>query len=195
VLEDGNLARSPDGTHFDTPDVLQILTTKAPLRDQRLLTVTRETSVATAQAAHLAASILADYPNFWPETVRSLIVHSAEWTPAMRRLFDATRTRAGKVAIHRRYGMGVRDRLRATRSATDVLVLVVQDVIHPFDGQGSVVRVPGYADHPFRRMPITESGPSRSLFDGGPACAIGMPDASLFVNAPCAFARNPSWRR
>ncbi len=46
--------------------------------------MTRQTSAATAQAAYLAASILADYPNLWPETVRALIVHSADWTPAMR---------------------------------------------------------------------------------------------------------------
>jgi hypothetical protein len=32
--------------------------------------------------------------------------------------------------------MGVPDLLRATRSATDALTLVVEDVIHPFDGQG-----------------------------------------------------------
>lgn len=25
----------------------------------------------------------AEYPEFWPETIRALIVHSAEWTNAM----------------------------------------------------------------------------------------------------------------
>ncbi len=42
------------------------------------------TSAATAQAARLAAIVQAEYPNLWPETARALIVHSAEWTQAMR---------------------------------------------------------------------------------------------------------------
>jgi hypothetical protein len=100
------------------------------------LTVSNATSAATAQAAQLAASILAEYPSLWPETVRALIVHSAEWTPAMRRRFQQASGRQAVVALHRRYGMGVPDLARATRSATDALTLVAQDVIHPYDGHG-----------------------------------------------------------
>lgn len=136
VLEGGNLARSPARTEFDTPETLQVLTTKAPLTDQRLLTVTHATSAATAQAARLGASILAENPQLWAETIRALIVHSADWTPAMSRRFDAATNRARRIALLRRYGMGVPDLVRATRSATDALTLIAQDVIHPFDGQG-----------------------------------------------------------
>lgn len=136
VCEAGNIARSPDGTDFDTPHSLQRLTTKAPLRDARLLTVTSATSAATAQAAHLAASILAEYPNLWPETVRGMIVHSAEWTPTMRALLDGAQGRQARIALRRRYGMGVPDLVRSTRSATDALTLIVEDTIRPFDGEG-----------------------------------------------------------
>jgi hypothetical protein len=136
VLEGGNAARSPAGTDFDTPESLQILTTNAPLQDQRLLTVTNATSAATSQAASIGASILVDNPNLWPETVRALIVHSAEWTQPMRQRFQTAQSRAARVALLRRYGMGVPDLTRATRSATDALTLIVQDVIHPFDGAG-----------------------------------------------------------
>jgi hypothetical protein len=134
VLEGGNIGRSPDGTAFDTPHSLQTLTTKAPIRDPRLLTVTCATSAATACATHLAASILAEYPALWPETVRGLIVHSAEWTPVMRAALDATQRRRDRAPLFRRYGMGVPDLTRATRSATDALTLVAEDVIHPFTG-------------------------------------------------------------
>ncbi|MFB9691037.1 S8 family serine peptidase [Amycolatopsis plumensis] len=34
---------------------------------------------ATAQAAALSVSVMAEYPALWPEAVRALIVHSAEW--------------------------------------------------------------------------------------------------------------------
>lgn len=132
VLEGGNVARSPAGTGYDTPEELQLVTTKAPISDARLLTVTCATSAATALAAHLAASILADYPSMWPETVRALIVHSAEWTDAMRRHVREADTKSMLRTIHRRYGMGVPDLGRATRSATDALTLIAQDTIHPF---------------------------------------------------------------
>jgi subtilase family protein len=136
LVEGGNVARSPDGSLFDWPYAFQRLTTKRPLPDPRLFTVTRQTSAATAQAAHLAASILAEYPQTWPETVRALLVHSAVWTPAMRTRLDAERQRRPREALRRRYGMGVPDLQRAIRSATDALTLVVEDVIHPFDDKG-----------------------------------------------------------
>ncbi|WP_216211188.1 S8 family peptidase [Amycolatopsis aidingensis] len=132
VLEGGNVARSPDGTTFDTPPNLQLLTTNAPLETTRLLTTTHATSAATAQAAALSASVMAEYPALWPETVRALIVHSAEWTPAMKAQFPPGSKKAPRIALHRRYGMGVPDLTRATRSATDALTLVAQDTIHPF---------------------------------------------------------------
>jgi hypothetical protein len=136
VFEGGNTARPPGEGAHDTPDVLSLLTTKAPGAGGRLLTVTRETSAATAMGANLAAELLAEYPALWPEAVRALMVHSAEWTPAMRYRFAGATTRAQKVALQRRYGMGVPDLARALHSATDALTLVVQDVIHPFDGEG-----------------------------------------------------------
>ncbi|GIF23412.1 hypothetical protein BJ973_000231 [Actinoplanes tereljensis] len=132
VLEGGNIARSPAGTDFDTPPHLQLLTTRRRELDNRLLTVTCATSAAAAQAAHLAAGIAADHPNMWPETVRALAVHSAEWTPAMLKQFGR-RNRTQTLALLRRYGMGVPDLRRATRSATDALTLVAQDTIHPFE--------------------------------------------------------------
>ncbi|MGH3827632.1 MAG: S8 family serine peptidase, partial [Pseudonocardiaceae bacterium] len=135
VLEGGNVARSPGGTDYDTPENLQLLTTNAPLRSSRLLTTAHATSAATAQAAALAASVMAEYPALWPETVRALIAHSAEWTPAMRARFATDRSKTHRIALQRRYGMGVPDLLRATRSATDALTLVAQYVIHPFNGR------------------------------------------------------------
>ncbi|MGH3832459.1 MAG: S8 family peptidase [Pseudonocardiaceae bacterium] len=134
VLEGGNVARSPSGTNYDTPANLQLLTTNAPLMSSRLLTTTHATSAATAQAAALAASVMAEYPALWPETVSALIAHSAEWTPAMHARFATDKRKTHRISLLRRYGMGVPDLLRATRSATDALTLVAQDVIHPFSG-------------------------------------------------------------
>jgi hypothetical protein len=43
-----------------------------------------DTSAAAALAARLAAMVQGQYPDYWPETVRALIVHSAQWTSAMQ---------------------------------------------------------------------------------------------------------------
>lgn len=133
LFEGGNVARSPDGTDYDWPHSFQRLTTKRRYPDNRLFTVTRQTSAATAQAAHMAASIIAEYPAVWPETVRALMVHSAEWTPPMKKQLDAAKQRQPRAALHRRYGMGVANLARAMRSASDALTLVTEDVLHPFD--------------------------------------------------------------
>lgn len=136
VLEGGNVARSPAGTDFDKPPHLQLLTTNAPippLMTSRLFTTTHATSAATAQAAALAAQVTARYPSLWPETIRALLVHSAEWTPAMTAQFESDSKKAARIALARRYGMGVPDLQRATRSATDALTLISQGTIHPFD--------------------------------------------------------------
>ena len=131
VLEGGNTAVSPGGD-VDWPESLQLLTTSRDI-PKRLLTTSNATSAATAQGARLAGIVAAEYPNLWPETVRALLVHAAEWTSAMHSQFSAAgdkKTARGRLL--RRYGFGVPDLSRALRSATDDLTLVVQDAIHPF---------------------------------------------------------------
>ncbi|XDV60807.1 S8 family peptidase [Bradyrhizobium sp. LLZ17] len=82
VFEGGNLAH--DGVLPGEPiDDLQILTTYFR-PELRHFTTLGDTSAATAHAARLAGQILVARPGLWPETVRALIVHSADWTPQMR---------------------------------------------------------------------------------------------------------------
>lgn len=147
VLEGGNVARSPDGTTFDTPENLQILTTDAPIHGNRLLTTCHATSPATAQAAALAVGVMAEYPSLWPETVRALVVHSAQWTAAMRTRFPTNGRKGPRVALRRRYGMGVPDLLRATRSAADALTLITEGTICPF--QNGTMREIHFHDVPW----------------------------------------------
>ncbi|QDY67630.1 S8 family peptidase [Glutamicibacter halophytocola] len=136
VASGGNLARTPDGTDVDTPENLAILTTRLQRPGEGYFTTTRDTSAATAQVAAIAADIYAAYPHLRPETVRALIVHSAEWTEAMRGRFDNARTKADAVNLLRRYGMGVPSLERATRSASNALTLVAESVIHPYQREG-----------------------------------------------------------
>jgi hypothetical protein len=134
VAEGGNWAVKP-GEQPDTPDNLALLTTRLRRPGQGYFTSTRDTSAASAQVAAIAADVEAAYPMLRPETVRGLIVHSAEWTDPMREQFP--QDKKGRVARLRRYGMGVPDVARACRSAGDALTLVVESVIHPYRRVGN----------------------------------------------------------
>ncbi len=60
------------------------------------------------------------------------MVHSAEWTPAMWRHFNAATRQNQKLALLRRYGYGVPDFQRAILSALNDLTLIVEDELQPF---------------------------------------------------------------
>src|SRR6202034_1891391 len=121
VCEGGNWAT--DGATVDSPDDLGILTTHhLPLLQQ--FDIIRDTSAATGIAANLAGRILAGRPQSWPETVRGLLVHSAEWTPAMRAHLSQNPSRQEKLFFLRRYGYGVPNYSRALFSALNDATLV-----------------------------------------------------------------------
>ncbi|MDG5801078.1 S8 family serine peptidase, partial [Marinilabiliaceae bacterium ANBcel2] len=46
------------------------------------------TSLASAKAAYMASVIRFYYPDFWPQTIRGLMVHSADWLPELIDQFD-----------------------------------------------------------------------------------------------------------
>jgi hypothetical protein len=76
----------------------------------------------------LAAILQAEYPEYWPESIRGLIVHSAEWTPKMLEEFPHSERRSRL----RVYGMGVPNLQRARRSAKGFATMVIQDHLQPF---------------------------------------------------------------
>ncbi|WP_041448613.1 S8 family peptidase [Anaeromyxobacter sp. Fw109-5] len=128
LMPGGNIAINPDRTVVDATDSLSLLTTHwMPI--ERQFTTSGDTSAAAALAARLAARIQADYRQLWPETVRGLIVHAAEWTEAMRRRFPAKNDVEKRLRF---YGFGVPDEAAAVRSADDALTLIAQNTIQPF---------------------------------------------------------------
>lgn len=131
VFEGGNLAH--DGVApGEAIDDLQILTTYHRPEERHFATL-GDTSAAAALAAGMAGSILAERPRLWPETVRALIVHSAEWTPAMQARIDACNGAKTQIqALVRRYGYGVPNLARALLSTRNDLTLMVEDELQPF---------------------------------------------------------------
>jgi hypothetical protein len=133
VLEAGNRAISPRRTELLAGiDALSLLTTNNDFL-ARPLTTFWATSPATAQAAGMAAAIMARNPDLWPETVRALLVHSAEWTPAMMKQLRACGGRKrDRVRLARQFGYGVPRLDRALASAQNDVALVAQAHIRPF---------------------------------------------------------------
>ena len=130
VFEGGNVAT--DGQTFDggVADLCLLSTFHRPVEKQ--FVPTNATSAATAQVARLAAMVSAEYPSLWPEAIRALVVHSAEWTPIMRAAIDKAGTKRELAPVVRRYGFGVPSLSRALRSANDALTIISQSVIHPY---------------------------------------------------------------
>jgi hypothetical protein len=135
VMEGGNQIVVPGTNTVMDPDEMAMLTT-AHATTGRLLVDFRDTSAAVAQAARMAAILQAEYPNLWPETIRALLVHSAEWTKPMRRAFD-TGKKFDLVNRLRRYGYGIPNLNRALYSARSSLTLIVQQTIQPYTKEGS----------------------------------------------------------
>lgn len=137
VMEGGNLLIDADLTQVTGHDIVQLTTTDR--RDLgRHLTTVHATSPATAQAARLAALAHARYPALRPEAIRGLLVHEAEWTPAMvEGVYNRNGRRkggAGKLArtLLRRYGWGVPTEERVLASTTNAVTLIVQNSLVPF---------------------------------------------------------------
>jgi len=135
VMEAGNRAVSPSQRDVSNMDSLSLLTT-GPDVDQSPLVDFNATSAATAQAARLAARLSARFQDLWPETIRALIIHSAEWTPPMRAALDAAPNKREACRLLRRFGYGVPTFERAAASATNHLALIAQNTITPFKSQG-----------------------------------------------------------
>lgn len=117
-----------------TAGELSLLTTHH-LPIDRLLALATATSAATSLCSRMAAQLMATYPQLWPESIRALIVHSAEWTDAMKDMFlpsDRAPTKQDYELLVRHCGFGVPSLERAMWSASNSLTLAVQDTLRPF---------------------------------------------------------------
>ena len=141
VLEGGNAAKDRLGASWMTS--LSLLTPHNQPQ-ARLFTTSNATSAASALCARMAARIMATYPHLRAETVRALLVHSAQWSDAMRAMFlPAAPNKDHFVKLIRHCGWGTPDLNRALWSAGDSLTLVVEDLVHPYakvQGKGVVTR-------------------------------------------------------
>lgn len=137
VFEGGNAGKN-DGFAGMLPS-LNLLTTHFK-HTEKLFTTTNATSAASALCARMAAQLMSAYPQLRPETIRALIVHSAEWTDAMREMYLKSHTKNDYINLVRHCGWGVPDLEHALWSAANSLTLIVEDQVHPYKKDGSTIK-------------------------------------------------------
>ncbi|WP_220376531.1 S8 family serine peptidase, partial [Klebsiella michiganensis] len=113
------------------PESLRMLTTSNNIA-RTLLAETGDTSAATAEVARLCAQLSHKYPDFWPETIRALVVHGARYTPAMRSSLRVQPTTQDKYTLLRTYGFGLIQPDVSAFSEAYRSTVVLQETITPY---------------------------------------------------------------
>jgi hypothetical protein len=160
VMEGGNC--STDGVSVSDHHSLKLLTADKDYPRYTFLPF-GDTSGAAGLAAKMAAELRTAYPEFWPETIRALMIHSADWTPSMlgNRNFDALNETERKILL-RTVGYGVPILDDALYSANNSLTLVAQREIQPYQLVKSTGKSKEY--HLFD-LPWPDEVLSEELFD------------------------------
>ena len=165
VLEGGNIAK--DKTRFSSVSEDLSLLSLHHKPQERHFEMIYATSAATAQASWMASQIQTHYPEIWPETIRALMVHSADWKENMKRQFwnnnDSDKSNYKKIL--RIFGYGVPDLNKAVSSYKNSLTLVSEQTLRPFKKEKS--KSPTTKDMHFYRMPwpknVLESLPDQTV--------------------------------
>lgn len=190
VFEAGNKALSPEQDELLSGlDSLSLLTTNRDFTRNDLETFCA-TSAATAQAAGMAGTLIARFPSFWPETIRALMVHSAEWTPAMIRRLREAKTKHEKVMLARHFGYGVPSLHRALASAQNDLVLLAEREFTPYQRRrvenelGKIeTKAPSFKQIDYYDLPWPVAGLE----------ALGEKDVVLKVTLSYFIEPSPNW--
>lgn len=126
----GNIATN--GTDYTTCDDLSLLTTSKTPFIRQYATI-NATSSATAQAAWFAAQLVSEYPELWPETIRALMIHSANWTEEMKSQFckDNKKTK-GRRELLRTCGYGIPNLKNAIRCFDNSVNMIVEGELQPY---------------------------------------------------------------
>jgi len=132
VMEGGNIAIDNALEFYTVADDLSLMST---FYDPTIAQFGQfnMSSASVALAANMAAKIAYAYPEFWPETVRGLIVHSSDWTSTMKGQFlRANPQKQDYYRLMRACGYGVPNLDKAIRCASNSMTMIMQQNLQPF---------------------------------------------------------------
>lgn len=140
VAEGGNGSLDSQIHVIVGPESLRITTTYHNMT-VALLTETGDTSAAAAETARLCAMISTKYPNYWPESVRALVVHGARYTEHMRSDLSLVASTKEKRNLVRRFGFGAINFENSLLSTSQRPTLILQESIQPYRKEKSALRM------------------------------------------------------
>lgn len=132
-MEGGNALSDGKGLIEPRVSTLSLLSTSR--KNTTALTTANATSAATAQAARLAALAMSRYPDYWPETIRGLLTHEAQWTKTMKNRLAVNNSKKARQNLLREFGWGVPTESSVLNSQLNAVTLVTQDSFVPFTGR------------------------------------------------------------
>ena len=137
VLEGGNVGVDAGGFTSQFDDLALLTVGHRP--QQSLLNANFATSAAAGLASEMCARLWDAYPQAWPETIRGLMVHAAEWPDALKAQLtsEASTATENMANLLRVAGYGIPNYSRALQSARSSLTLIAQETIQPFEDAAS----------------------------------------------------------
>lgn len=139
VFEGGNDGLLNDDILDD--ESLKLLSTGVGGINKSWLTTISDTSAATALGSKFAAELYQIYPDSLPETIRALIIHSAEWSAAMLSNKNLANFSADeKAKLLQRVGYGIPDLTKAKYSAENSLNIIAERILKPFKSENNRVK-------------------------------------------------------
>lgn len=117
---------------------LCLMTTSNEIASGTMFSKFGETSAATALAANFISKVWSKYPNYWPETIRALVIHSAEWPQAIFNRFSPYRNKQDYDNLLRTAGYGYPNITKALSSGDRSVNLVVEDQMQPYTDDGKL---------------------------------------------------------
>ena len=187
VMEGGNKAKDSFGGAIEHELLLPISTHKNFVTN--IFTPFGDTSGAAALAAKFAAELKTEHPTYWPETIRGLMIHSADWTNEMldNRNLNVLKKRDYNNLL-RTVGYGVPNQEKALYSASNSLTLIAERTIQPFKTVKSKIE---YNEFHLFELPWPEDVLRDTLFDKNVTLKVTL---SYFIE-PNPGSRNKAYAK
>jgi hypothetical protein len=120
---------------------LKLLSTGVGGIGRSWLSTMADTSAATALASKFASELYQKYPSYLPETIRALIIHSADWNGIMlnnRSIGSLSSEEKSKLLA--RVGYGIPNLNKAKYSAENSLSIIAERTLKPFKYEDNRVK-------------------------------------------------------
>lgn len=104
-----------------------------------------ETSAATAMASNFVSKVWSQYPDYLPETIRALVIHSAQWPKKILDRYYPFKNKQAVENILRTAGYGYPDISKAISSGDKSVNLVIEENIQPYNKEGKMNKMALYS--------------------------------------------------